>query len=166
MDSKQIRDLCGTSCLLKKYSNYRISTVVYDSRTKENRPEFYFRLVRPDQIGDVGSPHCDYWFDVATETNYGKETTLKFWVPLIQEPGLDGLNLYPEAPSVVVCKSETLEGIKRPKLQGDIGSIGQQHLASLSYGQALMFRDTVMHGGAVNSGKATRVSMEICLVPK
>ena len=159
-----IEDLDGTKRLLKENPGYRIGEVVYNSREKEQRSEFYFRLVRPNKPGDVGPPHCDYWFDEAMGTGWGIGNTIKYWIPIITESGLNGLYFYPEAPSFVPFKILEIEGLNRPVIDIPIAELGSPLLPSPSSGQALRFRDDVLHAGAPNRGRFTRVSMEITLV--
>lgn len=159
-----IENLAGTKRLLKENPMYRIGEVVYNSKEKEQRPEFYFRLVRPNKPGDVGPPHCDYWFDQAMGTGWGIGKTIKYWIPIITESGLNGLYFYPEAPNFVPFKVLENAGYKRPVIDMPIAELGNPILPSPASGQALKFRDDVLHAGAPNMGRYTRVSMEITLV--
>jgi len=89
-DSQKVLALSGTKSLLDSHPGYQIANVVYDSKKSEDRPEFYFRLVRPNQPGDIGTPHCDFWFDEAMGTNHGVGNTIKFWLPIVLDPGKNG----------------------------------------------------------------------------
>jgi hypothetical protein len=163
-DSAQLLALSSIQDLLINYPDYRISNVVYDSENQEERPEFYFRLVRPNKESDVGTPHCDFWFDEATQTNYGRGNTLKLWIPIVIEPGKNGLLFYPHAPNEVPYTIANENGYLRPLINFDLAKLGDPLLPTLSYGQALMFCDDILHCGAPNIGSTTRVSMEITLV--
>jgi hypothetical protein len=150
--------------LLNSYPNYKIGDVAYDSLNKERRPELYFRLVRPHQPSDIGTPHCDFWFHDAVDYGCSKGDTIKFWIPLLIEPGLNGLYFYPYAPLEIPYRIIDSIGLKRPMIDCDLSTLGDPVLAHLTAGQCLMFSDDVLHCGAVNLGSMTRVSMEITLV--
>jgi len=97
----QIIALPAIQNLLNDHPCYQISNVVYDSKSQEDRPEFYFRLVRPHKKSDIGTPHCDFWFDEAMRTSYGRGNTLKIWIPIEMDPGKNGLLFYPCAADAV-----------------------------------------------------------------
>ena len=151
--------------LLNDYPGHQIGSVVYDSLSKENRPQLYFGLVRPNQLSDIGKPHCDYWFHDADDLGWPRGNTIKFWVALCIEKGLNGLLFYPSAPSQVPFRIIDLDGVKRPVIDCDATALGPPLLPHLTSGQALKFNDDVLHCGAVNQGLMTRVSMEVTMVP-
>jgi hypothetical protein len=163
-NSEVILALPGTKKLLDSHPGYRFANVVYDSNSSEDRPEFYFRLVRPNQPSDIGTPHCDYWFDQAMGTNYGRNNTIKFWLPIVSDPGKNGLLFYPNAPQETPFVILTKDGCKRPMIDCPLSELGDPVLPQPAYGQAIKFDDEIVHCGALNVGSTTRVSMEITLV--
>lgn len=162
----QILKLHAITRLLKDFSCYQISNIVYDSKTVEDRPEFYFRLVRPHAKTDVGTPHCDFWFDEAMRTNFGRGNTIKLWIPIVMEPGRNGLLFYPTNADRVPYIIKGNDDFRRPVLDCEISELGDPILPKLNYGQALSFSDDVLHCGAINQGSTTRVSLEITLVKR
>lgn len=123
-DGNQILSLHAITRLLKEFSGYQISNIVYDSKTTEDRPEFYFRLVRPHAKCDVGTPHCDFWFDEAMRTNFGRGNTIKFWIPIVMEPGKNGLLFYPVDANRVPYVIKGNDDCRKPILDCDISELG------------------------------------------
>lgn len=163
-EAMQLLKLPSIQRLLANYPNYQICNVVYDSLSQEPRPQFYFRLVRPNHASDVGSPHCDFWFDEAMNTQWGRGNTIKFWIPVITEAGKNGLYFFPNAPRSVPFRITEKDGLRRPAIEIDADELGEPVLPCPEYGQAIVFDDDVMHCGALNTGSETRVSVEITLV--
>ena len=165
-DAGQLLALPGIKNLLNDHPWHQVSNIVYDSDTQENRPEFYFRLVRPKKKSDVGNPHCDFWFDEAMRTNVGRGNTIKFWIPIVTEPGKNGLLFYPCIADNVPYIIHNNDGLQRPMISCKISELGKPFLPEPNYGQAIKFCDDIVHCGALNNGSTTRVSMEITLVKK
>ena len=85
------------------------------------RPNIYWRLVRPQEKGDIGPLHRDSWF---WELNDDFPTPkydfyrLKVWLPIFTEIGLNGLLLEPFSQKRVDIKwsGEKRHGINKPTL--------------------------------------------------
>jgi len=150
--------------LFSSYPNHIPATVVFDSTSRENRPELYFRLVRPHCLSDVGPAHCDYWFNDAMNTGYSRGSTIKFWFPIVVEPNMNGLYFYPNAPAEIPYNIIVHNGFRKPVLSIDKSAIGEPLLVCPNHCQAVVFSDEVLHSGAPNQGSRTRVSLELCLV--
>ena len=163
-DAQFILALSGIKRLLDNHPGYQVSNVVYDSNTVEDRPELYFRLVRPNQPGNIGSPHCDFWFDQAMGTNFGRGNTIKFWLPIVLDPGKNGLLFYPNAPKGIPFIIQTVNGFNRPCIDCEVSRLGDPVLPQPAYGQAIKFHDDIIHCGALNNGSKTRVGLEIALL--
>jgi hypothetical protein len=163
-DASLLMSLPGTVELLSRFPNTTIGQVVYNSKERDTRPEFYFRLVRPRQRSDVGNPHCDFWFHEAEGNGWKKCSTTKVWIPLMFEPHKNSLCFFPDAPSEVPFRVEEINGFKRPRIDLPLGLLGEPYMPSLEKGQALLFRDDVLHAGPLNQGDSTRVSLEFTLV--
>ena len=57
-------------------------------------PNFYWRLVRPNEKNDVGPLHRDEWFwklNPELEKNSEVSKRVKVWIAICTEPGLNGL---------------------------------------------------------------------------
>jgi len=134
-----------------------------DERGIQERPEVYFRLVRPHAPSDVGIPHCDHWFHVQAGFPYSMGSTYKLWTSISSEPGLNGLCFFPNA-NVELLRSLFFEGSRDYRSVTQFS--GDPVLPDVAPGDALLFRDDVIHGGAVNSGSTTRCSIEVTFVPR
>ena len=99
-----------------KYGEYIIS-----DESNLGWPNIYWRLVRPNQKGDIGPLHRDSWFwELNTEfpkPNY-KFYRLKVWIPIFVELGLNGLFVEPYSQNRQNIKwyGEERDGIKKPVL--------------------------------------------------
>ncbi len=131
------------------------------------REEFYWRLVRPNQSSDVGPLHADAWF---WELDHGITppgvTRVKVWAAIYCEPGLNGLRVVPGSHKKNwTYHGEYRDGFSKPKIdveEADLNII----LAETKPGDAIIFNDRMLHGGAVNHGKNTRVSIEFTMFVK
>ena len=151
--------------------NFRISDVVFFSKSIPDYPEIYWRLVRPGVTTDVGSLHTDRWFHNILRDGdplYGSdETTIKMWLPIFTEPGRNGLYIVPGShlKNWRVKYTPGADGFGRPALDEPLAD-DQKYLVPVQPGQAILFNENLLHGGAVNAGSTTRVSIEITLVLK
>jgi hypothetical protein len=151
----------------------RISDVVFFSNSVPGYPEIYWRLVRPGVASDVGAMHTDRWFhDILGETDTSSlfgddETTIKMWLPIYTEPGLNGLYVVPGSHRKQwrVKYTEARDGFRRPSLDEPLEE-DARHLVPVVAGQAILFNENLLHGGALNGGKTSRVSVEITFVIK
>jgi predicted O-methyltransferase YrrM len=131
-------------------------------------PDVYMRLVRPNAASDVGPIHADHWF-----TELGNHeidpglSLLKIWIPVYSEPDRDGLLGVPG--SHIACRDlrydkELRDGYIKPVLPKST----EQTLCPIRIkarpGQAVIFTYHFLHGGSLNEGLHTRVSLEATLV--
>ena len=145
------------------FAGFAISDVVTEDH-ELNRKEIYFRLVRPHRLSDIGCPHCDFWFHKAYDLKYGGPgTTWKCWIPITVEPRKSGLEFFPHA-----LLNEVRYSADNKRLSCDKGqaALGKPLLVPVQPGDALFFRDDVIHSGAVNEGSDTRSSIEITFIQK
>jgi len=150
------------------FGNFSISDVVYGDTIVGGQQEIYWRIVRPEEPGDVGPIHADQWFHNVLGAGSGMfpqgVKTVKVWIPIYCEPAKSGLLVVPDS-----HKNEwrhgyvEKEGFKKPVILEDVDTLGCK-LVPTSPGTLLMFNDRLLHGGAVNRGDITRVSCEITLV--
>jgi hypothetical protein len=149
----------------------RISNVAFLSGKAPNYPEIYWRLVRPHAVGDVGALHTDRWSHdtlVGDKRLYDDdETTVKMWLAIYAEPGLNGLYVVPGSHRKEwrIKHTRLADGHPRPVLDEPLGNYAKV-LVPTAPGQAILFNDNLLHGGAVNAGDTTRVSVEITFILK
>jgi predicted O-methyltransferase YrrM len=131
-------------------------------------PDIYMRLVRPNAPTDVGPIHADQWFTDLGNHSYDPNLLLvKIWVPVYSEPEKDGLvgvpgsHLHP-----VHYESELRDGYVKPILPKEVEESINPIRLHAAPGQAVSFRYDFLHGGTVNRGTNTRVSLEATLVLK
>lgn len=160
---RQLRTIFGVDC--------RISDVHFFSGPVPGYPEVYWRLVRPGVATDVGGMHTDRWFhDIlgdGTPLFGADETTIKMWLPIFTEVGRNGLYVVPGSHHKVwhVKYTQGADGFRRPSLDEPLAD-NARYLVPVKPGQAILFNENLLHGGAVNTGSTTRVSIEITFVLK
>jgi hypothetical protein len=147
--------------LTSKFHRYTIDRVV-DENGIHDRPEIYFRVVRPNQLEDVGLPHMDHWHHSAARLGHEKGSTYKVWISLCSEPGLSGLKFFPRAD---IRKIDWIEDGNGVKYDLNPEELGESCLPQVSPGDGFIFCDDVLHQGALNLGQKTRVSIEITFIP-
>ena len=123
-----------------------------------------WRLVRPNKA-DVGPIHADKWFwDLNRWPMPPEVQRLKVWLAIYCEPGLSGLRLIPDShfQDWPYCEDRR-HGILKPKIQVSETELSPQLFPSQP-GDALIFHDKLLHGGAISRGNLTRVSLEFTLL--
>ncbi|HYD48383.1 MAG TPA: phytanoyl-CoA dioxygenase family protein [Terriglobales bacterium] len=128
--------------------------------------EIYWRLVRPNQPADVGPLHADAWF---WELGHGRippeRERIKVWVAVITESGRNGLRVVPGSHRRQWrYHGEQRDGMLKPCLDEREEDLDLRLLPA-EPGQAVIFHDRLLHGGALNLGEHTRVSFEMTLTP-
>lgn len=152
----------------KELGEFRIAPVIFNRRIVRNREEIYWRVVRPNEPGDVAEVHADTWHHGLFSDAYGSllkpdEYTLKVWIPIVCETGLNGLAVVPDSHNRdwPVKKTEMLNRTKIELIES-VETI----LLNTEAGQCVIFNDKLLHVGALNRGTKTRVSAEITLIFK
>jgi hypothetical protein len=165
----QAKQLPVMDRLRAAFGDFAISDFAYGSTVQAGREELYWRIVRPNVRSDVGQLHADKWFhERLGSSEYGMfeagTQTIKIWTAIHCEPGRNGLIVVPNSHRrdwryrhVPVGEST------RPQILEDEESLGGI-LVATEPGTLLIFNDATLHGGAVNQGDFTRVSMEITMV--
>ncbi len=163
----KIKSLPFIAKLQEEFGPFSISDI-YDTKQHFGQQEIYWRLVRPNQPGDVGSLHRDSWFHDSFNEGYGMfpegTVTIKVWIPIYCEPGKSGLAIV--AGSHLRQWNYHLEmhnGSAKPILDEDLSTVDAK-LIPTEAGNMLIFNEDVLHGGVVNHGEKTRVSAEITMV--
>lgn len=130
--------------------------------------EMDWRLVRPNEPLDVGPFHADIWFSELGHGVHpsGNRKAIKVWVALCCEPGLNGLKVVPESQKKKWrYHGELRHGFVKPMIDEDEASLSAVLLYT-SPGDVVVFHDKLLHAGAVNKGRYTRVSMEFMVFVK
>ncbi len=127
-------------------------------------PEIYWRLVRPDRSGDMGPLHADRWFwDLGHGTTPAGVERVKVWVAVVTEPGRSGLRVVPASHRREWrFHGEARDGKLKPQIDEDEETLGAR-LIDTEPGDAVVFHDALLHGGAANRGAFTRVSFEFTM---
>jgi hypothetical protein len=148
------------------FGEFKISDLAYDQVKVIGVEEIYWRLVRPGVPTDVGTLHADKWFheilgfhDTIIPKNI---TTVKIWIPIYCEPGKNGLLMVPDSHLKKWKYSFSINnnGQPRPVFEDEAETV----LINTPPGNVLIFNEGTLHGGAVNKGDKTRVSIEITLL--
>lgn len=128
------------------------------------REEMYWRLVRPNQSTDIGPLHADAWY---WKLGHGKTPhhakRVKVWIAMYCEPGLNGLRVVPSSQKKDwKYHGENRDGFVKPQIDEDEKMLPIT-LLHTKPGDAVVFHDKLLHGGAINKGLTTRVSLEFTL---
>jgi hypothetical protein len=131
------------------------------------RPNFYWRLCRPNEPTDVGPLHRDSWFWEGN-SNFGVPSNferVKVWIPLIVDPGLNGLVVEPNSHHRrdISCSYRLSDGIRKPSFDTQKHST-KTILLHTPPGSAVLFHDRLLHAGAVNRSTRSRVSIEFTIL--
>lgn len=130
------------------------------------RPEIYWRYVRPNSTTDVGPLHADGWFwDLNQNWKMPPDTDkrLKVWAPIQAEEGLSGLKVIPgshKRHNEFKFDSQKIGGKYKPQI---LLSDFEAELLTFPPGEAIIFDDLLIHGGAVTKGNLPRISIEFTL---
>jgi len=128
--------------------------------------EIYWRLVRPNSPADVGPLHADAWFwDLGHGVTPPDCKRVKVWIAIYCTPGKDGFKFVPGSHKHKwPYDGELRDGITKPKI-----GISEKELDVVIFnsqpGEAIIFNDNLLHGGAVGQDE-TRVSLEFTMFVK
>ena len=138
----------------------------FDIADEENlgREQIYWRLVRPKEKGDMGPLHADAWFwELGHGVTPSDKKRVKVWIALYCEPGKNGLQIVPGSHRYEwKFHSELRHGIIKPVIDEDITKLPIE-LVYMKPGDAIVFHDRLLHGGAPNNADKTRVSLEFTM---
>jgi hypothetical protein len=165
---KRIKELPFLQTLRNELGEFKLADVYYGNTHETGREEIYWRLVRPDATTDVGSLHADKWFHEVMGMNDTVfptgSTTVKIWIPIFSVPGKNGLLIVPNSHlREWRYHGELGSGGMKPHIDEDVDNIDVE-LMLTDPGNMLIFNEGTLHGGAVNRGGETRVSVEITMV--
>jgi len=164
----EIKKLPFLQTLRQELGEFDISTVFHGGTHEADREEIYWRLVRPNASTDVGSLHADKWFHKISGMEYcvfpAGAVTVKIWIPIFSQPGRNGLMIVPDSHLREWRYHAVLRGSDmKPQIDEDVAAIGAQ-LMKTEPGNMLIFNEGTLHGGALNTGDQSRVSVEITMV--
>lgn len=129
--------------------------------------EIYWRIVRPGS-SDIGPLHADGWF---WDAGHGKMPEgyerIKVWIAIHCEKGLNGLKIVPGSHLKNDWRYhlEDRDGFLKPQIDEDEKDLNVQ-LTPTEPGDAVVFHDRLLHGGAANQARTTRVSLEFTMLVK
>ena len=130
----------------------------------------YWRLVRPNENSDIGPLHRDSWFWELNKSfprpEYSFER-IKVWIAIETEPNKSGLLVEENSHKRkdILWKGEFRDGIKKPILLEENKKFNMK-LVPTKPGDLIIFNDDLLHGGALNKSKNTRVSVEFTLITR
>ena len=130
----------------------------------------YWRLVRPKEPNDIGPLHRDSWFWELNKDFPRPNipfSRIKVWIAIETEPFKSGLLVEDDSHkrNDVKWKGEFRHGIMKPVMLSKESSF-KMKLIPTNSGDVIFFNDNLVHGGALNKGKNTRVSVEFTLICK
>ena len=131
-------------------------------------PNFYWRITRPNEPSDVGPLHRDSWFwelDKNYHFPFNEFKRVKVWIPLYVIPNRNGLLVSPGSHQEknITWESELRNGTRKPKITYIPEKLTVKLIESTN-GNAIVFDDNLLHGGAPNCGEDTRISMEFTMI--
>ena len=167
-DCDQIKELPFWSTLVEDFGPFKIGEVVYEREIEGGRDEMYWRIVRPNQPTDVGTLHADAWFhktmNIRDRAFPIGAHALKIWIPLYVEPGKNGLAIIEGShKSHWDYRAVDIENTMKPRLNCDESKL-ETLLLNTRPGELVIFNEDLVHVGAVNRGKQTRISLEITMI--
>jgi len=131
-------------------------------------PDVYMRMVRPNAASDVGPIHADRWFtELGNHVIDPNLSLLKIWIPVYSEPNKDGLLGVPGSHIEyrdLRYDNELRDGFIKPVLPKSTEQALSPIRIKARPGQAVVFGYNFLHGGSLNEGLHTRVSLEATLV--
>lgn len=131
------------------------------------REEIYWRLVRPNAKNDIGPIHADGWFwELGHGITPDATIRVKIWIGIYVEPGLNGFVFVPGSHHKVwPYHKEMKDGFYKPVI--DVSEdILNPVLFEGEAGDLIIFHDKLLHGGAINKGNYSRVSIEFTMFVK
>jgi hypothetical protein len=146
-----------------------INTKNGDFVTDEENLEYeniYWRLVRKNSPSDVGPIHADRWFwDLAGTSFPSSHTRIKVWIPLLQDDSNPSLQILPGSQKKKYSYGFTIDsfGKKKPTFK-DVEIELAMIAAPVRVGEAIVFHDSLLHGGRTTS--SDRVSIEFTIAQR
>jgi hypothetical protein len=163
LDEKTIPEFLGLNfieALKRELGDFSIT-----SEDRLGTHEIYWRLVRPNRSSDIGPLHADEWFwrlNYETDPFYSSKR-LKIWIPIYAAHDEYGFKYIPYSHNAEHKYSTESRGSKvRGEYKGPTDGILYHKGAP---GNAIIFHDKLIHGGAVGK-KDIRISLEFTVAVK
>ncbi len=160
LDRRHVSDFAAMGYFARIKEQFGPSAII-------SHDELNWRLVRPNQPGDIGPIHADKWF---WDAGYGYGSMppgydrFKIWMAIHTEPGANGLCIKPESHRREWQHHfELKDGVRKPVFDESPDTLGME-LLPLEAGQIVMFHDELLHGGVFNHGRTCRVSIELTVL--
>jgi hypothetical protein len=129
-------------------------------------PEIYWRLVRPNQPGDVAGAHADAWFYTLTNNLSAAEQArlVKVWMPVYADIGVSGLSVGVGSQRMnLAYRGEMRHGRMKPLLVDERSKSLEMTALPLQAGQCVAFHVDLLHQGISHSTDRCRVSLEFAI---
>ena len=142
------------------HNNFKIIWIGSPKKKEFKYDGIAFRLARPNNKSDVAGEHIDSYND---EKNY----FFTIWVPLIGFNKKYTLKIYPRSHSLNHNKNIKKYNKNNTRLikKSYLKKFKEKRF-SLGKGDAVIFDQNLIHGGAINNGNKTRLSIEIRIFNK
>lgn len=128
-------------------------------------PEIVWRIVRPNELNDIGPIHTDKWFWEANKWKIPKnKKCVKVWIMLDGETNNSGLSVIPNSHKNLSWEYsfEKRDGIQKPLFDLKKNKL-EPKILETNPGDAVIFSYNLLHGGAVTRGNLCRTSLEFTL---
>jgi hypothetical protein len=157
----KIRQTSLIRALEREFGSFEIS-----DEENVGHEEIYWRLVRPNNPGDVGPLHADEWFwSLGHGVTPPGVQRVKVWVAICCDPGKNGFRFVPGSHKKQWRYHGDLRGgFVKPQIDEDEKTLNIKIFDS-NPGDAIVFHDRLLHAGVVG-GPNTRVSIEFTMFVK
>lgn len=159
-----VKAIRQTSLMKKLEAEFGVFSISAEDGVEKE--EVYWRLVRPDGPTDVGPLHADEWFWAlghgATPAGHQR---VKVWISIYSEIGQNGFKFVSGSHKKAWRYHGVVKnGFTKPQIDEDESTLDAEIFMS-EPGQAIVFHDKLLHGGAPG-GRTTRVSLEFTIFVK
>ncbi len=149
------------------HGNFNIKWI-FDRKTKTKKDTTGFRLARPvnKSTKDVGGFHLDLHY--GGEKNENKKALFTIWCPIIGTSSKYTLRISPKShkPNHLQKFVSKQKKFLSPVLMENYTKKYRYIRPQLRLGEAIIFHPNLIHGGSLNLGKKTRVSIDFRLFNK
>ena len=142
------------------HDEFRIIWVGSPSKKEFKNNRAGFRIARPKKKSDVAKEHIDSYNDL-------KNYFFTIWIPLIGFNKKYSLKIYPKTHRLDHSKEVNKYNHNNSRLfkKKYLKNFSEKRFA-LKKGNVIIFNQNLIHGGAINNGNKTRISVEIRIFNK
>ena len=159
--NKKLIDYLKYKSKIFKILKKEFGSLSFSKKVEKNKPDVYWRIVRPNKKNDVGPIHADEWFWKANRWTIPRnKKLLKIWFLL--SDNLDrGLLIIPNSHLKKNWKYKKIykDNIFKPKFDEKRNFFKIKALKTPK-GKILFFNYRLLHTGLINNSKSTRISLE------